>query len=162
MPSTPSQGPWRLCLDQMKLSGLRVSLPTCSPALRHIDRHSWLYGETRSALERSAWDKVTFYHQGSTEELDGSEVALASGQQIQALSCECPGSLLLASPDLPRIHALASNYNFIVGCDDSVSTPVNTDLVPFVDIVVTSLTKMFRLYRDCWEVRMRQSPFGYV
>jgi hypothetical protein len=44
--------------------------------------------------------------------------------------------------DLPRIHALASNYN-IVGCDDSVSTPVNTDLVPFVDIVVTSLTKMF-------------------
>ncbi|GFF58679.1 hypothetical protein IFM46972_11176 [Aspergillus udagawae] len=43
------------------------------PGPHEVVGYDWLYSETRSALERSAWDKVTFYHQGSTEELDGSE-----------------------------------------------------------------------------------------
>ena len=94
-------------------------------------------------MERCAWDRITFYHKGSAEELDELDAALASGQRIQAVFCECPGNLLLASPDLLRIHALAAKYHFVVVCDDSVSTAVNTDLLPFVDIVVTSLTKMF-------------------
>ncbi|KAE8149210.1 pyridoxal phosphate-dependent transferase [Aspergillus avenaceus] len=103
----------------------------------------WLYGETRSILEYSNWGKVTFYSGRGTEDLDSLEASLASGWRIRALFCEFPNNLLLGLPDLSRIRALADKYRFIVVCDDSVSTPVNTDLFPFVDIRVASLTKMF-------------------
>ncbi|KAK4150343.1 pyridoxal phosphate-dependent transferase [Chaetomidium leptoderma] len=113
------------------------------PGQHEVIGYGWLYTETRTALERGAWDGIALYHKGSAEELDDLDAALTSGQHIQALFCEFPGNVLLASPDLLRIHALATKYNFIVVCDDSVSTAVNTDILPFVDIVVTSLTKMF-------------------
>ncbi|KAL4756014.1 pyridoxal phosphate-dependent transferase [Aspergillus foveolatus] len=121
---------------------LSRALASC-PGPHLVVCYGWLYGETRSAIERSAWERIIFYHRGSAEELDGLEASLASGQRIQALFCECPGNVLLASPDLYRIHALATTYNFIIVCDNSVSTAVNIDILPFVDIMVTSLTKMF-------------------
>lgn len=94
-------------------------------------------------LKQSNWGKVSFYHYGDIGDLDDLEASLASGRRICALFCEFPNNLLLELPDLHRIRALADKYCFVIVCDDSVSTPINTDLFPFVDIRVTSLTKMF-------------------
>ncbi|KAF7592863.1 hypothetical protein BBP40_012342 [Aspergillus hancockii] len=49
----------------------------------------------------------------------------------------------LRTPDLQRIHALAAQYNFIVAVDDTLGTFVNIDVLPYVDVIITSLTKIF-------------------
>ena len=41
------------------------------------------------------------------------------------------------------IRRLADQYDFVVVCDDTVGTSVNCDFLPYADVVVTSLTKMF-------------------
>lgn len=97
----------------------------------------------KNVVERTPFGKITFYYKGNAEELDQLEASLTCGRRIRALVCEFPGNVLLSSVDLYRIHSLARRYDFIVVCDDTVSTAVNTDLFPFADILVTSLTKMF-------------------
>lgn len=59
------------------------------------------------------------------------------------LFCELPSNPQLNSPDLVRIRELADQYSFIVACDETLGTFVNVDVLPFVDIVMTSLTKIF-------------------
>ena len=50
---------------------------------------------------------------------------------------------MLRTPDIRRIRTLADKYDFIVVCDDTVGTFVNVDILAEVDILCTSLTKMF-------------------
>jgi cystathionine gamma-synthase len=94
-------------------------------------------------MDRSPWDNVTSYHKGNKKVRNELEAALSFRRRIQALFCECPGNLLLATPDLLRIRSLAIKYSSIVLCDDSVVTAINIDVLPVVDIVLTSLTKTF-------------------
>lgn len=68
---------------------------------------------------------------------------LESGQRIRALFCELPSNIKLSSPNLRRIHALADKYDFIVACDDTVAGYVNVDALPYVDVMMSSLTKTF-------------------
>jgi cystathionine gamma-synthase len=86
---------------------------------------------------------VMLYGHCSTAELDELELSLQGGQKILALFCEFPGNPLLVSPDMKYIRRLADQYDFVVVCDDTVGTSVNCDLLAYVDVVVTSLTKMF-------------------
>jgi cystathionine gamma-synthase len=41
------------------------------------------------------------------------------------------------------VRALADEYDFVVVCDDTVGTSVNIDILPWVDVLVTSMTKLF-------------------
>lgn len=68
---------------------------------------------------------------------------LASGAQIQALFCELPSNPLLHTPDLHRIRKLADEYGFCVVCDETIGTFINVDILPYVDVVITSLSKLF-------------------
>lgn len=68
---------------------------------------------------------------------------MASGHRIACLFCEIPSNPLCATPDLHRIRKLADQYNFIVVCDETIGTYINVDVLPFVDVVITSLTKAF-------------------
>lgn len=77
------------------------------------------------------------------QELEELERELAAGRRIQMLFCDFPGNPQLGSPDLYRIRKLADKHGFIVVCDDTVGTFVNVDLLPYADILVTSLTKIF-------------------
>lgn len=77
------------------------------------------------------------------QELDELEATLKSGQRIRVLFCEVPCNPLLETPNLGRIRALADEYGFIVACDETLGTFVNIDLLPYVDILMTSLTKIF-------------------
>jgi cystathionine gamma-synthase len=84
-----------------------------------------------------------FYGFGSSEELDDLEKRLEAGERFLALFTEFPGNPLLMSPDLERIHKLADQYDFCVVVDETIGNFLNVNVLPFADIVVSSLTKAF-------------------
>ncbi|KAF4211743.1 hypothetical protein CNMCM8980_001821 [Aspergillus fumigatiaffinis] len=105
--------------------------------------YGWLYPETVKALHRCAWKECISYKYGTEAELDQLESMLASGRRVDALFCELPSNIKLSSPNVFRIQALAERYGFIIVCDDTVAGYVNIDVLPYVDVSVSSLTKTF-------------------
>ena len=103
----------------------------------------WPYAETVKCVERSGWAHVIIYGKGTATDLDDLERKLENGERIQALFCELPSNPQLMSPDLHRIRRLANTYGFVVACDETLGTFVNVDVLPYVDIAMTSLTKIF-------------------
>ncbi|EHL00652.1 putative Cystathionine gamma-synthase [Glarea lozoyensis 74030] len=84
-----------------------------------------------------------FYGNGSSEDLDDLEARLKSGEKYLALFCEFPGNPMLKCPDLQRIRRLADTYDFGVVVDETIGNFVNVHVLPYADLVVTSLTKIF-------------------
>ncbi|RDW90302.1 uncharacterized protein DSM5745_02077 [Aspergillus mulundensis] len=103
----------------------------------------WPYSETPRCVSQTGYDRYTLYSQGTTSELDQLEQSFASGRRIRVLFCEIPTNPLLRTPDLHRIRALADKYEFIVVCDETLGTFTNVDILPYADIAITSLTKIF-------------------
>ncbi|KAB8255173.1 pyridoxal phosphate-dependent transferase [Aspergillus pseudonomiae] len=108
-----------------------------------VAMYGWLYPQTVDVVRRGTWAECLSYKYGTEEELDRLEALLQSGQQIRALFCELPSNITLASPNLHRIRALAYKYGFVVACDDTVAGYVNIDALPYVDVMMSSLTKTF-------------------
>lgn len=100
------------------------------------------YVDTLKILEKFGPGCV-FYGNASAAELDELEGLLRSGQRFLALFCEFPGNPLLTCPDLQRIRNLAHEFEFAVVVDDTIGTFANVNVVPFADIIVSSLTKIF-------------------
>ncbi|RYP75864.1 hypothetical protein DL771_002128 [Monosporascus sp. 5C6A] len=105
--------------------------------------HSFLYVDTIKILSKFGMNDITIYGFGSASELDELEERLRSGMRIGALFTEFPTNPLLTCIDLHRVRRLADRYGFVVVCDDTVGTSVNVDILQLVDVVVTSLTKLF-------------------
>ncbi|PVI06994.1 cystathionine gamma-synthase [Periconia macrospinosa] len=84
-----------------------------------------------------------FYGFGSSEELDDLEKRLEGGERFLALFTEFPGNPQLRSPDLKRIRALADKYDFYVVVDETIGNFLNVNVLPYADVVVSSLTKIF-------------------
>lgn len=100
------------------------------------------YIDTLKILEK--WGPgVLFYGLCSTEEIDDLEKRLEAGERYLALFTEFPGNPLLRSPDLERIYALSRKYEFAVVVDESLGNFINVNVLPFADVVVSSLTKIF-------------------
>lgn len=47
-----------------------------------------------------------------------------------------------------RLRQLADEYDFLIICDETVGTFINTDLLPYVDVLMTSLTKIYSGFSD--------------
>lgn len=60
-----------------------------------------------------------------------------------ALFTEFPSNPLLRSANLPRLRALADKYDFLVVVDETIGNFVNVEVLPYADIVVSSLSKIF-------------------
>ena len=100
-----------------------------------------------------------FFGHGSDADLEALERLLASSNSSQnlhsinghqsssppivALFCEFPSNPLLRSPNLKRLRALADEYNFLIVVDETVGSFVNVHVLPYVDMMATSLTKIF-------------------
>jgi cystathionine gamma-synthase len=56
---------------------------------------------------------------------------------------EFPSNPLCKSPDLKRLRALADQFDFLLLVDETVGTFVNVNVLPYADMVMSSLTKLF-------------------
>lgn len=100
------------------------------------------YTDTLKILQK--WGPgCLFYGHGSSEDLDDLETRLKNGERFLALFTEAPGNPLLKTPDLVRIRALADQYGFAVVVDETISNFLNINVLPYADIVASSLTKIF-------------------
>lgn len=59
-----------------------------------------------------------------------------------AVFVETPSNPLLNVPDLDKLRKLADEYGFFIVIDDTIGG-LNVDILPYADIVCTSLTKLF-------------------
>ena len=100
------------------------------------------YVDTLKILEKFGPGCV-FYGHASEQDLDALERRLAGGERFLALFCEFPGNPLLTCPNLARIRRLADRYDFAVVVDETIGTFANINVLPFADVVVSSLTKIF-------------------
>lgn len=100
------------------------------------------YVDTLKILEKFGAGAV-FYGHCSAAELDDLERRLQGGERILSLYCEFPGNPLLLTPDLARIRQLADRYDFAVVVDETIGNFLNIHVLPQVDILVSSLTKIF-------------------
>jgi cystathionine gamma-synthase len=69
--------------------------------------------------------------------------AILEKEPILAVFTELPSNPLLRSANLPRLKQLADKYGFILVVDDTIGTLSNVNVLPYVDIVVSSLSKIF-------------------
>lgn len=103
----------------------------------------WLYSGTLPLVKDSGYSKPILYGRGTEEELDKLESYLAAGGKCTVLFTEITSNPQLHSPNLVRIKNLADEYGFTVVVDDTIGTSVNLDILPYADVVTTSLTKIF-------------------
>lgn len=106
------------------------------------DYHSFPYIDTLKILQKFG-PGCYFYGHGSSEDLDDLQQKLEAGERVLGLFCEFPSNPLLKSPDLIRIRQLADKYAFAVIVDETVGNFLNVHVLPFADVVVSSLTKVF-------------------
>ncbi len=85
---------------------------------------------------------VHFLPTGSEDELGRLE-ELARSEPLVGLFCEAPGNPLLRTPNLPRLSELAASSGFPLLVDDTLAALVNLNVLPWADVVATSLTKFF-------------------
>ena len=100
------------------------------------------YVDTLKILEKFG-PGCLFYGNGSSEDLDALEIRLKAGERFLALFCEFPSNPSLKCPDLKRIRKLADTYDFGVVVDETIGNFINVHVLPYADIVVSSLTKIF-------------------
>lgn len=82
-----------------------------------------------------------FPHPG--EDMIRSLETLLDNEKIAGVFCEFPSNPLLQSVDIPRLSAMLRAHDTPLIVDETLSTFVNVDLLPYADAVVTSLTKYF-------------------
>lgn len=104
------------------------------------------YTDTLKILEKFG-PGCHFYGLGVDDDLAPLEAVLrthaSTRTPVLALFCEFPSNPLLRSPNLPRIRELADRYNFLVCIDETIGNFVNVEVLPFADVLVSSLTKVF-------------------
>lgn len=110
------------------------------------------YTDTLKILEK--WGPGCFFlGHGLDTDIDELEVIIEeesslpgrdpSTPPILGLFTEFPSNPLLRSANLPRLRALADKHNFLVVIDETLGNFVNVEVLPYADIVVSSLSKVF-------------------
>ncbi|KAG0183992.1 hypothetical protein DFQ28_000319 [Apophysomyces sp. BC1034] len=118
----------------------------CAMAIGDASRKSVCFGfpytDTLKILQK--WGAgCHFYGIGEDKDIDKLEQLLESGERILSLFCELPSNPLLKSPDIRRLRQLADKYGFIIAVDETIGNFCNVNVLERVDIVVSSLTKVF-------------------
>ncbi|KAI0754158.1 PLP-dependent transferase [Daedaleopsis nitida] len=106
------------------------------------------YTDTLKILEK--WGPgCHFLGHGLDEDIEELEAILKRDSQNSslppalALFTEFPSNPLLRAANLPRLRELADKYDFLIVVDDTLGNFVNVEVLPYADIVVSSLSKVF-------------------
>ncbi|EDO18804.1 hypothetical protein Kpol_1028p80 [Vanderwaltozyma polyspora DSM 70294] len=97
--------------------------------------------DTKNIL--SEFNHTHYFACGDSNSLKDLECTLHSGEQILAVFVETPSNPLLKMPDLAHLRRLANLYGFYIIIDETMGGFVNIDVLPYADIVCSSLTKIF-------------------
>ncbi|KAI6020026.1 pyridoxal phosphate-dependent transferase [Pisolithus orientalis] len=107
----------------------------------------FLYTDTLKILEKSGPGAI-FYGHGRDCDVDDLDAMLArkvaenpSAPPILALYTECPSNPRLCTVNIRRLRALADKYDFLIVIDETVGSFANVDVLPYADIIMTSLSK---------------------
>jgi cystathionine gamma-synthase len=114
-----------------------------------ISLPSFPYTDTLKVLQK--WGPgCHFLGFGVDSDIDELEKILAAETErepakapIVALFTEFPSNPLLRSANMPRLRALADKYDFLIVVDETIGNFVNVEVLPYADILVSSLTKVF-------------------
>ncbi|KAE9396407.1 PLP-dependent transferase [Gymnopus androsaceus JB14] len=82
----------------------------------------------------------------------------SSDTAFLAIFTDFPGNPHLKSADLPRLRMLADKYHIPIIIDETVGCHLNVDVLPYADIVVASLTKVFSGYSNVLGGAMLLNP----
>jgi cystathionine gamma-synthase len=114
-------------------------------------QHRYTYTDTLKVLEK--WGPgCHFLGFGVDTDIDELEKILEAEFKrdsdptkppVLALFTEFPSNPLLRSANLPRLRALADKYDFLIVIDETIGNFVNVEVLPYADILVSSLTKVF-------------------
>lgn len=99
------------------------------------------YTDTLSILRK--FNHTHFLGLGDASSMEDLKKILQSGEQILAVFMEAPSNPLLKMGDLSELRQLADLYGFYIVVDETVGGFVNIDVLPYADIVCSSLTKIF-------------------
>ncbi|EPS40310.1 hypothetical protein H072_5867 [Dactylellina haptotyla CBS 200.50] len=99
------------------------------------------YLDTLKILQKFG-DGCLFFGNGDDQDLDQLE-KLLQNERISGLFCEFPSNPLLRTPDIRRLRSLANKHHFVIVVDETIGNFVNVDVLPYADILVSSLTKVF-------------------
>lgn len=100
------------------------------------------YVDTKNILEKFG-PGYYFFGQGDDTSFAELEKLLETGEKILALFCEFPSNPLLKCPDLKSIKKLADKYGFYIVVDETIGNFLNIHVLPYADMVASSLTKVF-------------------
>ena len=117
----------------MSLCFILVSKLTCS--------FSFPYTDTLKILQK--WGPGCHFLGNGLDSDIPELVKILESEPVLALFTEFPTNPLLRSADLPRLRALADKHGFLVVVDETVGNFNNVEVLPYADIVVSSLSKIF-------------------
>lgn len=105
---------------------------------------SFPYTDTLKILQK--WGPgCHFFGNGTDADIDSLASLLSSpdAPRVLALFCEFPSNPLLRSANLVRLRELADRHGFVIVVDETIGNFVNVEILPYADILVSSLTKVF-------------------
>ncbi|KAF3926708.1 hypothetical protein ABW21_db0204361 [Orbilia brochopaga] len=116
-------------------------LQKCFGSLKMVE-FGFPYLDTLKILQKFG-DGCIFLGNGDESDLSQLEEMLDNGERIAGLFCEFPSNPLLKSPNLGKLRELADKYKFVIVVDETIGNFINVDILPYADILVSSLTKIF-------------------
>lgn len=84
---------------------------------------------------------------------------LAAEALPNAVFTECPHNPLLDTPDFRTLRAIADQYDLLIVVDATIGNMCNVDMLPYADIVVHSLSKIFSARGDVTGGRYVSFPY---
>ncbi len=98
----------------------------------------WLYVDSAKILEKNISTEYVFIK--NIQELDKVEQILKEGR-VAGVFAEAPNNPQLETPDIPKLRQLCDQYGAKLVLDPSAVSIATLDLLPYADIVCSSLTK---------------------
>lgn len=117
-----------------------TALQKLSPGCKSV-QFGFSYVDTLKIQEKFG-PGVHFFGKGDDNDLDQLESLLRT-EKVSGIFCELPMNPLLRSPNLVRLAKIARDFKTPLTVDDTLASFANIRILPFADIVASSLTKIF-------------------